>query len=421
MCSLSVKSRLQFPRRADTAAVLRHKLVTENFVHGMVYSFDFAQLVRASHRTARRSRMISVKVTNVTKRFGNVTALDGIDLTIQPGELFFLLGPSGCGKTTLLRSLAGFYIPDAGSIHFGSENVTTLPPHQRNTGMMFQSYALWPHMTVADNVAFGLEERRVPRNEINQRVRAALASVQMENYAARRPNQLSGGQQQRVALARALVIRPRCLLLDEPLSNLDARLRLEMRGEIRRVCKEFNLTTVYVTHDQKEALSIADRMAILAGGKILQVGAPREIYRRPTDRVVANFIGETNFIEGTIESVNGVRAVVSTALGRFVGVLTRIDQRPRDGAKATLSIRPECLHLGQTLGGDANRLTCTVGDAVYLGEVAQYELRADDVALKVLELNPRQLIAAGRTGVVATVDPEDVAVLVQRDPTVVQA
>jgi iron(III) transport system ATP-binding protein len=355
--------------------------------------------------------MISVKVTNLTKRFGNVTALDNLDLTIQPGELFFLLGPSGCGKTTLLRSMAGFYFPEAGSIFFGTENVTQVPPHQRNTGMMFQSYALWPHMTVAENVAFGLEERRVPRDEITQRVGEALESVKMGSFAARRPNQLSGGQQQRVALARALVIRPRCLLLDEPLSNLDARLRLEMRGEIRRVCKEFNLTTVYVTHDQKEALSIADRMAILDAGRVLQVGAPREIYRRPTDRVVANFIGETNFIDGEIESTNGVSAVVTTALGRFVGVLTRIDQRPRTGAKATLSIRPECLHLDQTVVGDSNRMTCTVGDAVYLGEVAQYELRADAVVLKALELNPRQLIAAGRTGVVASVDPEDVAVL----------
>lgn len=356
--------------------------------------------------------MISVKVTNLTKRFGSITALDHLDLTIEPGELFFLLGPSGCGKTTLLRSLAGFYFPDAGTILFGTENVTQQPPHLRNTGMMFQSYALWPHMTVAANVAFGLEERRVPREEITQRVNEALASVHMADYAARRPNELSGGQQQRVALARALVVRPRCLLLDEPLSNLDARLRLEMRSEIRRVCKEFKLTTVYVTHDQKEALSIADRMAILDAGRVLQVGAPREIYRRPVDRVVANFIGETNLIDGTIASINGVRAVVDTALGRFVGVLTRIDHPPRPGANATLSIRPECLHLDAGIVGDANHVTCTVGDAIYLGEVAQYELRpASGAGLKVLELNPRQLISAGRTGVVASVDPEDVAVL----------
>src|SRR5512140_2761300 len=234
--------------------------------------------------------MISIQVNQLTKQFGTVVALHGLDLTINPGELFFLLGPSGCGKTTLLRSLAGFYIPDEGQIWFGDEDVTRLAPHKRNTGMMFQSYALWPHMTVAENVAFGLEERKVPREEINRRVREALESVRMAEYAARRPNELSGGQQQRVALARALVIRPRCLLLDEPLSNLDARLRLEMRGEIRRVCKDFKLTTVYVTHDQKEALSISDRMAILDRGRVLQVGAPRDIYKRPRSRTVANFI-----------------------------------------------------------------------------------------------------------------------------------
>ena len=375
-----------------------------------VYSFDFARCVRLVKATPRW--MISVKVTNLTKRFGNVAALDGVDLVIEPGELFFLLGPSGCGKTTLLRSLAGFYIPEDGSILFGNENVTQLPAHKRNTGMMFQSYALWPHMSVAENVAFGLEERRVPRDEIKQRVAAALDSVQMGAYAGRRPNQLSGGQQQRIALARALVIRPRCLLLDEPLSNLDARLRLEMRSEIRRVCKEFKLTTIYVTHDQKEALSIADRMAILDAGRVLQVGPPREIYRRPTNRVVANFIGETNFIEGQISSTNGLRATVETALGRFAGMLTRADKPPAAGTKVTLSIRPEALRLEETIVGDLNHVACTVGEAVYLGEVAQYELRAGSVTLKAFELNPRHLIAAGRTGVVASVDPEDVAVLI---------
>src|SRR3954470_128683 len=235
--------------------------------------------------------MISIQVKQLTKQFGSIVALHGLDLTINPGELFFLLGPSGCGKTTLLRTIAGFYIPEEGKIFFGDQDVTRLEPHKRNTGMMFQSYALWPHMTVAENVAFGLEERRVARDEIKRRVGEALESVRMGQYAERRPNQLSGGQQQRVALARALVIRPRCLLLDEPLSNLDAKLRLEMRTEIRRVCKEFKLTTVYVTHDQKEALSISDRMAILDGGRVRQVGTPRDVYRRPTCALVANFIG----------------------------------------------------------------------------------------------------------------------------------
>src|SRR5215213_67569 len=258
--------------------------------------------------------MISIRVQQLTKRFGTVTALHQLDLTIEPGELFFLLGPSGCGKTTLLRSLAGFYIPDEGKIFFGDEDVTRLAPHKRNTGMMFQSYALWPHMTVAENVAFGLEERKVPADETKRRVGAALESVRMGQYADRRPNQLSGGQQQRVALARALVIRPRCLLLDEPLSNLDAKLRLEMRTEIRRVCKEFGLTAIYVTHDQKEALSIADRMAVLEAGHIRQVGTPAEVYRHPQSRFVADFMGETNFLAGKISAVNGRAVVVETAL-----------------------------------------------------------------------------------------------------------
>src|SRR5690606_32424364 len=265
--------------------------------------------------------MISIGITQLTKRFGSTVALHQLDLAIHPGELFFLLGPSGCGKTTLRRSLAGFYIPEAGSIRFGEEDVTRLAPHKRNTGMMFQSYALWPHMSVAQNVGFGLEERRLPRAEIVRRVGEALESVRMGAYADRKPNQLSGGQQQRVALARALVIRPRCLLLDEPLSNLDAKLRLEMRTEIRRVCKEFKLTTVYVTHDQKEALSISDRMAILENGHILQVGTPREVYKRPSRKTVANFIGETDFVTGKLEGLNGNMATVDTPIGRFDGIL----------------------------------------------------------------------------------------------------
>jgi iron(III) transport system ATP-binding protein len=356
--------------------------------------------------------MISVKVSKLTKRFGTITALSDLDLTVEPGELFFLLGPSGCGKTTLLRSLAGFFIPQKGTIHFGNEDVTKQPPHKRNTGMMFQSYALWPHMTVAGNVAFGLEERRVAKPDIKQRVAEALESVQMGEYANRKPNELSGGQQQRVALARALVIRPRCLLLDEPLSNLDAKLRLEMRGEIRRICKEFKLTAIYVTHDQKEALSVADRMAILNKGKVLQVGAPREIYRRPFDRTVANFIGETNFISGKVVSNTGVRTTVETPLGTFVGVLTKAGKPPAPGTSVTLSIRPECLHIEGEVVGTENQLTCTVGEAIYLGELAQYHLDVNGTALKAFELNPRHLYTAGRSGVPVTVDPEDVAVII---------
>ena len=356
--------------------------------------------------------MISIRIQQLTKRFGNVTALQHLDLTIEPGELFFLLGPSGCGKTTLLRSLAGFYIPDEGRILFGDEDVTRLAPHKRNTGMMFQSYALWPHMTVAENVAFGLEERKVPRDEIKKRVHEALESVRMAQYAERRPNQLSGGQQQRVALARALVIRPRCLLLDEPLSNLDAKLRLEMRAEIRRVCKEFKLTTVYVTHDQKEALSISDRMAILDRGKILQVGSPRDVYRRPICRTVADFIGETDFLPGSIVSAAGGKAVVDTPAGRFEGVLGDPNAKPAIGATVTLSVRPECWVLSREAPA-RNFVQGRIGEAIYLGEMAQYDLIAGGQDLKILELNPRFIDQSQRGDVYAHAEPEDVVVLTE--------
>ncbi|MCF7689824.1 MAG: ABC transporter ATP-binding protein [Cephaloticoccus sp.] len=356
--------------------------------------------------------MISIRIEQLTKRFGAVTALHNLDLTINPGELFFLLGPSGCGKTTLLRSLAGFYLPEEGRIFFGDEDVSKLEPHKRNTGMMFQSYALWPHMSVAENVAFGLEERKVSKLEVKRRVGEALESVRMSAYAERRPNQLSGGQQQRVALARALVIRPRCLLLDEPLSNLDAKLRLEMRMEIRRVCKEFKLTTVYVTHDQKEALSISDRMAILEGGHILQVGTPRRVYKRPVRKTVAHFIGETDFIPGKITGMNGTMATVETAIGRFDGVLGDPTRPPAINAEVTLSIRPECWELSRTKHAERNTVHGRIGEFVYLGEVAQYELIVRDVPLKVFERNPRFVDGANRGEIYAAVDPDDVVVLV---------
>lgn len=358
--------------------------------------------------------MISIQVKQLTKRFGAVVALHGLDLVIPPGELFFLLGPSGCGKTTLLRSLAGFFIPDEGRIYFGEEDVTRLEPHKRNTGMMFQSYALWPHLSVAENVAFGLEERKVPRPEIKRRVDEALASVRMEAYAGRKPNQLSGGQQQRVALARALVVRPRCLLLDEPLSNLDAKLRLEMRTEIRRVCKEHSLTTVYVTHDQKEALSIADRMAVLDGGRILQIGTPREVYTRPTRKVVANFIGETDFLPGKIRGIEAGRVTVETAIGTFTGVLGDPKVVPVAGASVTLSIRPECWELKRGEPEACNGVRGRIGESIYLGDVAQYEfVTGNGTKLKIHERNPRDTDGAQRGELCATVAPEDVVVLLE--------
>jgi len=357
--------------------------------------------------------MIPIQIKQVTKRFGTIVALQQLDFTINPGELFFLLGPSGCGKTTLLRCLAGFQTPDEGRICFGDEDVTELAPHKRNTGMVFQSYALWPHLTVRENVAFGLEERRLPPEEIRRRVMEALESVHMSDQIDRRPNELSGGQQQRVALARALVVRPRCLLLDEPLSNLDAKLRLEMRGEIRRVCKDFQLTTVYVTHDQKEALSIADRIAILDAGRLLQIGTPRDIYRRPARRRAAEFVGEADFIPGKVLSAGGGKAAVETPVGRFDGILGDPTLPPKTGDNVAVAIRPECW----TLRRDAAAQNCvsgTIGREIYLGEMAQYEfLCGGQLKLKMVELNPRFLGQGEAAGLFAEVPPEDVVVLVE--------
>ncbi len=354
--------------------------------------------------------MIPIGIQKGSKRFGSTVALDALDLAIQPGELFFLLGPSGCGKTTLLRCLAGFEKPDSGTIRFGEHEVTKLPPHARNTGMVFQSYALWPHLTVAENVSFGLEERKTPADETARRVAQALEAVQLDALADRKPHQLSGGQQQRTALARALVVRPRCLLLDEPLSNLDARLRAEMRSEIRRVCKDHQLTTVYVTHDQKEALAIADRMAVMEAGRILQIGAPREVYGRPRSAAVARFIGETNLIAGRVVGGEGGWLLVDTAVCRFQGRAGDPDEVHRRGAEVLVSVRPECWRLTRQQPA-RNGARGRIAESFYLGEVAQHRFASGESVVTLHELNPRFVGAAAQGELWAEVDPEDVVVL----------
>lgn len=354
--------------------------------------------------------MVDISLQGLTKRFGTQTVLDRVSLEIAGGEFFFLLGPSGCGKTTLLRHLAGFLQPDTGRITFGGEDVTRLPPHRRDTGLMFQSYALWPHLSVAENVAFGLEERRLARAEIQTRVTEALDRVQLGNLGSRRISQLSGGQQQRVALARALVIRPRCLLLDEPLSNLDAKLRHEMRAEIRRIVKEFGLTAVHVTHDRDEALSMADRLAVMDAGRIAQVGAPEAVYRHPASRMVAEFIGATNLIPATAgDALGDGFQVAQTAFGRLLG-------RPCGAAPAAdkpvlLSIRPESLVFDPPAGA-TNALQARITDLTYLGATAQYEVQLPSgPSLQVCEMNPRVLRRPGETEVRLAVAPEDVLLL----------
>jgi len=333
--------------------------------------------------------MVRIQIENLSKNFGDYPALKNLNLQIEPGEIFFLLGPSGCGKTTLLRHIAGFYTPDQGKIFFDDEDVTDLPPKDRHTAMMFQSYALWPHKNVAKNVAFGLEQQGVDWQEIEQKVTEALDIVQMRDCAERKINELSGGQQQRVALARALVVRPRCLLLDEPLSNLDAKLRLEMRGEIRRVCKEFGLTAVYVTHDQKEALSIADNMAIMEAGNLLQVGSPLEIYRKPNSLAVATFIGESNLIPGKVTQITEDKYIyVETKEGLFQGLATNDNWNPAMGSKVTLSIRPETIQPTSS-PSSLNSLEGVIKDYTYLGELAQYQIQSKQGnAYTCSELNP---------------------------------
>jgi iron(III) transport system ATP-binding protein len=333
--------------------------------------------------------MIAVTLRGLLVRFGEVVALDRVDLEVRGGELLLLLGPSGCGKTTLLRVIAGFVVPDQGKVHFGEEDVTHLPPHRRSTGMVFQSFALWPHLSVGENVAFGLRERRTDKREIARRVQESLEAVRMGDHTARRIDQLSGGEQQRVALARALVIRPRCLLLDEPLSNLDASLRHSMRDEIRRVCKEFHLTAVYVTHDQKEALAVADRIVVMKGGRVLQIDTPLEVYRRPRSRAVAAFMGETNLLSGTVVAARSDEVRVGTAVGELAAL------RPTDlslevGTSVWVSLRPECLSL--TASGDAsvaNVISGALESTTYLGEIAEHRLRVGDAVLRIHELNPR--------------------------------
>src|SRR6202521_3158155 len=260
---------------------------------------------------------IAVRLDDVTKRFGETTALRDASLLVRRGELMTLLGPSGCGKTTLLNLVAGFLVPDRGEIAIDGERVTDLPTYRRDIGMMFQSYALFPHMSVAANVGYGLKMRRIAKPEIARRVAHALALIKLDGLEDRKPRQLSGGQQQRVALARALVINPKVLLLDEPFSALDKNLRASMQVELRDIQRKLGVTTIFVTHDQSEALSISDRLAVMSEGRIRQLGTPEDVYRRPGDRFVASFVGDTNVLRGRLDRIDGSHAIVAVGAVRF--------------------------------------------------------------------------------------------------------
>ena len=309
---------------------------------------------------------IDVRLATVRKSFGSVVAVDAVDLEIHRGTIFSLLGPSGCGKTTTLRLIAGFEQPDAGEVYIRGERVTALPPYKRDFSMVFQSYALFPHLSVAENVAFGLRMRKIPRAERARAVREALDLVKLGALAERYPRQLSGGQQQRVALARALVIRPAVLLLDEPLGALDKMLREEMQIELRGLQQRLGITAVFVTHDQEEALTLSDRVAVMRNGVVEQVGAPREIYDRPRTEFVAGFLGASNFLDGTVVQREGASAVVETAAGR-----TALLADAPVGTRVRVAVRPERVRMQRD---GAAGLPARIRDIVYRGPVTHFYL-----------------------------------------------
>lgn len=320
-----------------------------------------------------------VRFDGVTKRFDQIIAVDDVTLTIAAGECFALLGGSGCGKTTLLRLLAGFERPSAGRVYIGGVDVTDIPPHQRPVNMMFQSYALFPHMNVERNVGFGLRQEGLSKDEIRDRVEAMLQLVELGNLGKRRPDQLSGGQRQRVALARALVKRPKVLLLDEPLAALDKRLREQTQFELMRIQDEVRITFIVVTHDQEEAMSLAHRIGVMNAGRIVQTGTPRTIYEAPSNRFVADFIGSVNLIEGSvIGQQDGM--VILAAEGFADGIVARHDQALATGAQCTIALRPEKLRLTDTDPGPAqpNRVRGVISEIAYLGASCIYRIRADN-------------------------------------------
>ncbi|MDR7419894.1 MAG: ABC transporter ATP-binding protein [Armatimonadota bacterium] len=348
--------------------------------------------------------MIDVALEHVTKRFGHVTAVERLSLEVRRGEFLTLLGPSGCGKTTTLNMVAGFLDPDEGAIVLRGRPVTFLPPYERDTGMVFQNYALFPHMTVYENVAFGLRMRRVRDADVRRRVHQALDQVHLAGLGDRYPRQLSGGQQQRVALARAIVTEPAVLLLDEPLSNLDLKLREAMRLELKALQHRLGLTTVYVTHDQSEALVMSDRVVVMHRGRVEQVGSPLDIYERPATPFVADFIGTMNTLPVAPVSAVGEDGFHVVTSG---GARLRLPGLARDGARLLVAIRPEKCRLSRERPAADNAIPATVADVVYLGTTLRYQvtLQGGD-SLLVDDLNvPSALLARGEA-VWAVLPPE---------------
>jgi len=329
--------------------------------------------------------MTNIRIVDLEKRFGDVKALADVNVSVGKGEFFTLLGPSGCGKTTLLRIIAGFYRQEKGEVWLGDERVDDVPAHRRDTGMVFQNYAVFPHMTVFENVAYGLRVRKLPKADIERRVAASLRTVHLEGYEKRTPDQLSGGQQQRVGLARAMVIEPRVLLFDEPLSNLDAKLRVEMRDEIRAVQKQLGITTVYVTHDQEEALVISDRIAVVSGGRIQQVGAPWDVYKDPANLFVASFVGKVNLLDAELgaQAGPGLRWAKAGALELMVPAPADFD-----GTAVKIAFRPEDA-FEDLDAGTRNTLKGRVQGSSFLGTVASIDIDCAGTRLVIERHRPR--------------------------------
>ncbi len=312
---------------------------------------------------------VSIHIDNVVKKYGDHTVIDGLSLDVRPGEFFTLLGPSGCGKTTLLRMIIGFNSIEGGEIRIGDRRINDVPPNQRNMGMVFQNYAIFPHMSVRDNVAFGLKMRGVSAEEIDRRVDEILRVVKIDALRDRMPTALSGGQQQRVALARAIVIAPEVLLMDEPLSNLDAKLRVEMRNAIKQIQRQIDITTVYVTHDQEEALAVSDRIAVMEGGVVRQIGSPQQIYRRPADVFVSTFIGLSNLFDGIVRSEADRKSV--ELLPDYRVPMQNLAAEAFDGQAVVVSVRPEEFIITE---GEGDGIPAVVKSSVFLGLTTHYFL-----------------------------------------------
>ncbi len=350
-----------------------------------------------------------IELQNIVKGYGSTMVVKHVHLTIENGEFFTLLGPSGCGKTTLLRMIAGFHDPDSGDILFDAKSIINLPAHKRNTGMVFQNYALFPHLTIFENVAYGLRARKIAQAEIDVRVKEVLDAVQLYDMAKRFPRQLSGGQQQRVALARALVIRPHVLLMDEPLSNLDAKLRVSMREEIRRIQKELGITTVYVTHDQEEAMAVSDRIAILHDGILQQVDNARQIYFNPHNRFVAQFMGVCNFFEGSyqgFDEANNLCAIQCADKTFYI----EADQKTQDSV--LFMLRPDWMNIG--LNDDMeNAFNGVVKEITFLGTLTVYYVEALGQTLRIDVSAHNNIVSAGVGDTVTLGFAKNSAVMVQ--------